>query len=211
MRNIVVNRLLRALVVCLVFVFTSNWYIIHFSRGKLYSSTQELPKNKVGLVLGTVKYLSNGNLNYYYKYRIDATLELYNSGKIDFIIVSGDNGRKDYDEPSQFKKDLIAKGIPETKIFLDYAGFRTLDSVVRAKEIFGQESITIISQEFHNERAVFLAKNHGLKAVGYNAKDVTAYNGFKTNLREYFAKTKAVIDVLLNVSPKYLGDKIEIE
>lgn len=198
-------------ITCLVLIFLSNTYIVHFSEGKLYNSTQEIPKNKVGLLLGTIKYLSNGNLNYYYKYRIDAALELYKSEKIDYIIVSGDNGSKGYDEPTQFKTDLIALGIPEDKIYLDYAGFRTLDSVVRAKEIFGQTSIIIISQKFHNQRAIFLAENHGIKAIGFNAKEVTYRYGLKTKLREFLAKTKAVIDIAFNIPPKYLGEKIEIK
>ena len=205
------KRLTILAITCLLSIFLSNTYIVHFSEGKLYNSEQEIPKNKVGLLLGTSKYLSNGSLNYYYKYRIDAAIKLYNADKIDYIIVSGDNGRKEYDEPTQFKNDLIFLGIPENRIHLDYAGFRTLDSVVRAKEIFGQTSITIISQEFHNQRAIFLAENHGIKAIGYNAKNVTLYNGFKTKVREYLAKTKAVIDILFNVSPKYLGEKINIE
>jgi SanA protein len=109
----------------------------------------------VGLVLGTSQYLKNGYLNWYFKYRIEATVELYKKGKIDFILVSGDNSHKNYDEPTAFKNELIKRGIPADQIYLDYAGFRTLDSVVRAKEIFGQTSITIISQKFHNERAIY--------------------------------------------------------
>ena len=105
-----------------------------------------IKKNKVGLVLGTAKVLQNGRLNLYFKYRIEATVALYKEGKIEFVLVSGDNSVKGYDEPTDFKDELVKRGIPPEKIFLDYAGFRTLDSVIRAKEIFGQEQITIISQ-----------------------------------------------------------------
>ena len=140
-----------------------------------------------------------------------ATVKLYKAGKIDFVLVSGDNGRTEYDEPTDFKDELIKNAIPENKIFLDYAGFRTLDSVVRAKKVFGQKSITIISQEFHNERAIFLAKRHGIKAVGFNAKDVTTRYGLKVEIREYFSRTKVFIDLLLGVQPKFLGEAIEIK
>ena len=157
-------------VIILFTIYLSNFLIEKKAKSKIYSSVTEIPKHKVGLVLGTVKYLSNGQVNLYYTFRINAAVALYNSGKISFIIVSGDNGSKTYDEPTDFKKDLIKAGIPNNKIFLDYAGFRTLDSVVRVKEIFGQTSITIISQQFHNERAIYLANHFGIKAIGFNAK-----------------------------------------
>ena len=126
-------------------------------------------------------------------------------------MVSGDNGKNNYDEPTDFKNELIKKGIPEDKIFLDYAGFRTLDSVVRAKEVFGQFSLTIVSQKFHNERAIYHAEKHGISAVGFNAKDLSRRYRHKTRLREYFARTKAVLDVMFRVKPKFLGAKIEIK
>lgn len=198
------------LFVLIATILTSRW-IDYKAKGKTYDSVQEIPYNKVGLVLGTVKSLINGQTNLYYTYRVNAAVALYEAGKIDFILISGDNGSTDYDEPSDFKNDLIKKGIPEERIFLDYAGFRTLDSVVRAKEIFGQTSITIISQKFHNQRAIYLAQDHGIKAIAYNAKDVTGKYGLKTRLREYLARVNATMDVIFNKSPKFLGDKIEIK
>lgn len=195
----------------LILIFTSNYAIKNNAKNKIFSEVSEINKSKVGLVLGTAKMLKNGRVNLYFTYRIEATVELYNKGKIDFVLVSGDNGNESYDEPTDFKNELIKRGIPENKIFLDYAGFRTLDSVVRAKEIFGQENITIISQKFHNERAIYLAEKNGIKAVGFNAKDVSGRYGIKTEIREYFAKTKAYLDVVFGVRPKFLGDKIEIK
>ncbi len=180
------------------------------ASGKVFSSVKDVPKNKVGLLLGTGKYLINGNVNLYYKYRLNAAVKLYNSGKIEYIIISGDNSTKDYDEPTDFKNDLIKAGIPESRIFLDYAGFRTLDSVVRSKEIFGQQAITIISQQFHNERAIYLAEHFNIKAVGFNAKSVSGKYGFKVKVREYLARVKVFVDIVLRVSPKFLGKKIEI-
>jgi SanA protein len=189
----------------------TNKMVSYQAEDDLYTSVDDIPKNKVGLLLGTIKILSNGNINLYYKYRINATVELYKAGKIEFVLVSGDNGSKSYDEPTTFKEDLIAKGIPEDQIFLDYAGFRTLDSVIRAKAIFGQDSITIISQQFHNERAIYLAKHNDIKAIAFNAQDVSGRYGLKVQLREYLARAKASIDLLFNVAPKFLGDKIEIK
>lgn len=195
----------------IVLVLISNFSIERNAKNKTYSSLDEIKKNKVGLVLGTAKVLKNGRVNLYFTYRINATVDLYKNGKIDYVLVSGDNGNKNYDEPTDFKEELIRKGIPANKIYLDYAGFRTLDSVVRSKEIFGQESITIISQEFHNERAIYLAEKNGINAIAYNAKDVSGRYGLKTQLREYLARTKVFLDIVLGVSPKFLGDKIEIK
>lgn len=181
------------------------------AENKTYTNSDLISKNNVGLVLGTSKTLRNGRINLYFQYRIDATVELYNKGKITFVLVSGDNGNKHYDEPTDFKNELIKRGIPEDKIFLDYAGFRTLDSVIRAKEIFGQKRITIISQKFHNERAIYLAEKSGINAIGFNAKDITGRYGIKTKIREYFARTKVFLDILFGVQPKFLGKKIEIK
>ncbi len=197
--------LLIIVVISIGVVSTYHWMSFK-TRHQVYDSVNAIPKNKVGLLLGTGKYAASGNINLFYKFRIDAVVKLYKAGKIEYILVSGDNSRKDYDEPTDFKKDLIAKGIPEDRIFLDYAGFRTLDSVVRAKEIFGQTSITIISQKFHNQRAIYIAKQYGIDAVGFNAKDV-----YNSHFREYLARSKASLDLVFNVQPKFLGEKIVIK
>ena len=191
-------------------MFWANHTIECATEDYVTSSINKLPKEKVGLVLGTSKSLKNGNKNPYFFYRIEAAEELFRSGKIDYIIVSGDNSSQYYNEPEDMQTELIARGIPKTKIFLDFAGLRTLDSVVRAKEIFGQNSYLIISQRFHNERAVFLAQKKGIEAYGYNAKDVNKKAGFKTNLREYFARVKVFYDLFFGVDPKFSGSKVVI-
>ncbi len=182
------------------------------AKGKLYTDASAIPFNKVGLLLGTGKYLANGNVNLYYKYRLQAVKALYQQKKIEFILVSGDNSRESYNEPQEFKDDLMAIGVPEDKIFLDYAGFRTLDSVVRAKKIFGLQGFTIISQKFHNERALYIARSKGIDAIGFNARDVSRRYGLKIKIRENFARVKMMLDLyLLSKQPKFLGEKIEIK
>lgn len=192
-------------------ILFSDWLVESTTEDLVYNSTKDIPFNKTGLLLGTSKTLLNGRTNLYYTYRINAATKLYKSGKIKYILVSGDNGSKNYDEPTTIKKDLVAKGIPSNRIFLDYAGFRTLDSVVRSKEVFGQNSITIISQQFHNERAIFIANRKGIKAVGYNAKDVSRKYGIKVKIRERFARVKMILDIIIGKQPKFLGAKITIE
>lgn len=189
----------------------SNVLISGYAKDKTFDDVAAIPKNKVGVVLGTSKYIKGGTINFYYQYRIDAVAKLFHSGKIDFVLISGDNRHRSYNEPQTFKNDLIKKGVPENKIYLDYAGFRTLDSMVRAKEVFGQESITVISQQFHNERAVYIAEKRGLKAIGFNAKDVNLRSGSKVKIREYFARVKVFSDLLFSKQPHFLGEQIEIK
>ncbi len=189
----------------------SNFLVTRHAEGTVFNKVADIPYNNVGLLLGTSKTLGNGSINLYYKYRIEAAVTLYNAGKVKFILISGDNGNKNYDEPTTIKEDLIEQGIPSSKIFLDYAGFRTLDSVVRCKEIFGQKSVTVISQKFHNERALFIASTKGIRAVGFNAKGVSLRYGKKTMLRELFARVKMMLDLAVGKSPKFLGEKIVIK
>ena len=127
------------------------------AAGRHYDDVNKIPHRNVGLLLGTSKYTIFGRDNEYYKRRIEATYELYSKGKIDTILISGDNSKKDYNEPETMMADLVALGVPKDRFVLDYAGFRTLDSVVRAKNVFGKDRVTIISQEFHNVRAWYLA------------------------------------------------------
>tara|TARA_R110000823_G_scaffold141178_1_gene271111 strand:- start:146 stop:781 length:636 start_codon:yes stop_codon:yes gene_type:complete len=199
-----------SLVLVLV-ILTCNFIISSTTEDKTYSNINTIPPNRVGLVLGTSNRISNGSSNPYYTYRIDATVALFKAGKIKFILVSGDNGSIYYNEPNTIKKDLIKAGIPEEVIFLDYAGFRTLDSMVRAKFIFGLDNVTVISQKFHNERAIFIAEQKGLKAIGFNAQDLSTSQGFKVHFREYLARVKVFIDMILNTQPKFYGATIEIK
>lgn len=194
----------------IIFIVWANYSMKNDNEGYLSYQIPDVPAMKTALLLGTSKTLENGQPNAYFDNRIEAAWQLYKSDKIQYIIVSGDNSRKDYNEPEDMQQALIRNGIPEDHIFMDFAGFRTLDSVVRAKEIFGQQKIIIISQKFHNERAVFLAQQNGIEAFGYNAADVNKYAGFKTNLREYFAKAKAYYDVITGVEPKFGGKKVMI-
>ena len=202
--------LIVSLIALLVMIVVSNLVVSCSTKKLVYQSVESVPYNKTALLLGTSKYLSDGRRNLYYQYRIEAVAALFRAHKVDYVVVSGDNSREDYDEPTDMKNDLVAAGIPAERIYLDYAGFRTLDSVVRCKEIFGQSSFTIVSQQFHNERAIFLARHYNIAAIGFNAQDVQAYYGFKTMLREKLARVKLFIDLLVHKKPKFLGDKVQV-
>lgn len=189
-------------------IFISDYWVIRQSKDHTFHSIDELPENPTGLVLGTSKRVRGGGENLYFKYRMQAAVELFQAGKIQFIIVSGDNSIREYNETRDMKNSLIEMGIPEDKIVEDFAGFSTLDSVLRAKEVFGQDSITVISQEFHNQRAIFIGKNHDIYALGFNARDVPKGYGKFITIREYLARVKAMLDVyVLNTMPKFYKDK----
>jgi SanA protein len=176
-----------------------------------YQSIDDLPTNRVGLVLGTSKFVAQGKINEYFKNRIEAAVALYEAGKVKYLIVSGDNSTRYYNEPFLMKKELIKKGVPAERIIPDYAGFRTLDSVVRCKKVFGQDKVTIISQKFHNERAIFIAHSHNIEAIAFNAADVTGRKSLKTTTRELFARVKVLLDIYVtDEQPKFLGARVAL-
>jgi len=197
-------------IVVVLLTIWSNYVVVKATERYISNNIVNIQPNNVGLLLGTSKYLKNGSKNDFFFNRIDAAIALYKYGKVKNIIISGDNSSTVYNEPEDMKVELIKNGIPESLIYLDYAGFRTLDAVVRARDVFGQNSFIVISQKFHNERAIYLARKKGINAFGYNAKDIQAYKGFMTNLRELFARNKMFIDLFFDVKPKFAGKKIII-
>lgn len=150
--------------------------------------------------------------NPFFVARVEAAAQLYHAGKVKFLLVSGDNFKRGYNEPADLKAALIAKGVPADRVYCDYAGFRTLDSVIRAKEVFGQDNVTIISQKFHNERALYMARRLGMpESVAFNAEDANRGWMLKMHLRESLARLLAIADVeILKTSPRFLGDKVTI-
>ena len=205
----VLRFLLGTIIVLVMVIVLCDAAVEYNAKGRLYYSLEKTPHNKVGLLLGTSKYSAHGK-NLFYLGRIKAAVDLFNAGKIEYILISGDNATESYNEPKQFRKDLIALGVPSENIILDYAGFRTLDSVVRSKEVFQEKKVTIISQQFHIERAIFIADAKGLEAIGFCAKDVEGPRGINTKIRERLARVQMVLDLILGTGPKFLGDPIPI-
>jgi len=198
------------IVLCIWLIIVSDFLTISQTRDSIYSSVEDISENKVWLVLWTSKYIADGRRNLFYLYRIQAVQDLYDNEKIEYILVSWDNSTQQYNETDFMIRDLIATWIPEEKIYGDYAGFRTLDSIIRAREVFGQESYIIISQEFHLERALFLAKSKGIEAIWYVAKDVPVRRAPRVWIRERLARVKMMIDIIFWVEPKFLGEAIVI-
>ena len=197
-------------VVFISFIVLSNLIIVLSSHRWLYDDIHSISPSKTAVVLGTSRFIKGGGPNLYFHYRISAAAELYHAGKVQYLIVSGDNRTVQYNEPEQMRRELLKYGVPDSIIYLDYAGLRTLDSMVRAREIFGQESFIVVSQKFHNQRAVFLARAHGIEARGFNAADVEVRRGIRTQTREIFARVKAVMDLATGKQPRHLGDEVII-
>ena len=194
----------------LVFTWWCDARISNSAKFFVFDSLESVPYNRVGLVLGASERGRRGGPNPYFQKRIEAAAALYHAGKVEHLLLSGDNGREGYNEPEDMRRALITAGVDSTRITLDFAGFRTLDSVVRAREVFGQERFTIVSQRWHNERAIHIAQQLGVAAIGYNAPDVGRTQGLRTQLREKLARVKVFFDLAFGVEPHFLGEPVTI-
>ncbi|MDA0810842.1 MAG: YdcF family protein [Verrucomicrobia bacterium] len=197
-RRHLVRSLVLSIVISAAMAFCCDLRVAAVAGGRVYNSTETIPEMPVALLLWTAKTY-HGHENAFYTTRIRAAAELYHSGKIRGILVSGDHGRPDYNEPQDMRQDLMHAGVPSQYITLDYAGFRTLDSVVRAKEVFGQSKLAIVSQRFHVERALYPAQKAGIAAVGYVAQDPPIRTSrIKVRAREVLARAAAVFDSFID-------------
>ena len=195
----------------LVFLSYSNVWVVLATKDYIFKEKSDLAEGQVGLILGTSNKRLDGQPNPYFKYRMEAAAELYHTGKVRHLILSGDNRTKYYNEPQFMRTALLKLGVPDSVMTSDFAGLRTLDSIVRCKEIFGQDEFVIITQEFHCYRAVFIAQNYNLNATAFIAKSMPLHYSLKVLGRELFARTLAVIDLyILGKEPKFYGDKVDI-
>lgn len=169
-----------------------------------------VPRADVALVLGTAPFVAEQRRNLFFEYRLDAAAQLIKTGKVKYVLVSGDNRSGDYDEPTAMRDGLIARGVPAVAIYRDFAGVRTLDSVLRARDIFAQSRYVVVSQRFHNHRAVWLARRHGIEAFGFDARDVPIQAAPLVYLRQYLSAGRAIYDVLAGSTPNHGGPRIEI-
>lgn len=209
MRKFLIYSLLTIIVTTIVATLAFDRWISWKTADYIYDDVKKLPPRSVGMILGTSKYYSAGLPNEYYKYRIQGAINAYNSGKIKYLLVSGDNAHYNYNEPITMRRDLISAGIPAAKIVLDFAGFRTLDSVVRTHQVFATNNFTIITQRFHCERALFIAMKKGIDAQCYAVSSPKKI--IKVRLREVFARINALIDLyILKSEPRFLGQQESI-
>ncbi|HEY1011358.1 MAG TPA: ElyC/SanA/YdcF family protein [Herpetosiphonaceae bacterium] len=215
MRWVSIDRLKRALkrigllaLIGALLLAGLNGWVLASASGRIYSDLAAVPANDVGLLLGTSSRVADGRGNIFFHYRVEAAARLYHAGKIRAILASGDNSIKEYDEPSAMREALLKLGVPDAAITLDYAGFRTLDSVVRAKDVFGATSVTIITDDFHAPRAVFLSRQAGLEAIAFQSEPVPFGIAPQPRIREVGARVKAWLDVfILDTQPAFRGPR----
>lgn len=206
----------RILVSLIIFVFVfllfCNVWIVSSTADRVYTDINQLPDHRIALVLGTSHKVAGGGANPFFEKRMQTAAELYKKGKIDHFILSGDNSSKFYNEPVAMRKALMKLGVPDSAITLDFAGLRTLDSVVRSYHVFGQNKITIITQPFHSHRALFISQYYKIDAVAMVTDEPDFEYSFKVRLREYLARTKAVLDLyVLKTTPRFLGQKEKLK
>ncbi len=207
MFRLLFNLSVLAIVAVLIVVIVSNIGVFVLSREYIYDNYKDAAEAQVVIVPGAAIY-ADGTLSPIFTNRVDMAIKLYSAGKVSKILVSGDNGTNTYNEVNPARLYLMANGVPEGDIYLDHAGFDTYSTMYRARDVFKVESVLISSQAFHLPRAVFLARMLGIEAYGVNA-DVGIVS-FRNTVREIFATVKAVRDLLLSRTPKFLGDEIPI-
>jgi SanA protein len=204
--------LVTALGTVLLLGLAANAWVVGTTRDLIYADPARIPVHDVALLLGTSPYTHTGKHNLLFVNRIKAAAELYHKRLVRHILVSGANPSKAYNEPQKMYQALRRRGVPESAITLDYAGFRTLDSIVRAHRVFGLRTFVIVSQQYHEYRALFLARHEGLEALGYTWHKESARQALRTEAREYLARIKAVLDLyVLHTRPRFLGQPQSID
>lgn len=199
----------------LIVIIVCHYIVVINASGKTYDNVAATPHNKVGLLLATSPVTPGGAHNYYFENRIKAADELYKASKIDYIIASGGDYTKSQrngcDEPRAIRDSLVARGVPIERIILDYEGTRTLNSIAKAKQVYGLDNLMLISQKYHNERAIYLADQYGISAIGYNAEPSPIRSKrIKNTLREFLARPKMFLDILTGKNPDIKKDTISI-
>ncbi|MBK9176485.1 MAG: YdcF family protein [Flavobacteriales bacterium] len=185
-----------------------DWHVRRAVTAGLHDDPSDLPPHSVALVLGTGPTNRDGRPNWYFRQRIEAAEMLLRTGRVEHLLLSGDNGHRGYNEPLAMRAALMDRGVDSTRITLDFAGFDTFDSVVRARKVFGQERFIIVSQRSHNERALYIAHHQGIDAVAFNAG--ASYGGSAGRIREIAARMKMVGEFLLGTQPRYLGEPVTL-
>ena len=195
-----------------IFIFSINYYIVKSTEDYVFTDINKLPKVDAIIVLGAK--VSNENLSNVLESRLVAGVNIIYANKAQAILLSGDHGQKDYDEVNSMRKYIFRRNfnIQKEQIFMDHAGFDTYDSMFRAKEIFGIKSAIIVTQDFHINRSIYIARNLGIEAYGFSTDESMFPQSLRRSwkIREVLSRVKAFKDVLINSNPTYLGEKIPI-
>jgi len=210
-KRILFRVMILPLLVIGVFILLCNLWVVLSTKSRVYDSIDEVKSNSIGLVLGTAKKVAPTSPNPHFEHRMAAATELFLQGKVKHLLVSGDGASIYYNEPRDMTAKLVSLKVPEEAISSDNSGYRTLDSIVRAKEIYGLDEVTIISDGFHVSRALFVARKLGLNAIAFSSEPVKLKYSLKARLREYLARVLVVLDLyIFDTQPDQLGDPVSI-
>ena len=202
----IARRVLSAAGVALLAMMAANAWVVSTTRALIFDHIEQIGRYDVAVVLGTSPYTQSGRPNTLFSHRMDAAAALYAAGRVRHILVSGANPDRTYNEPRKMYQALVKRGVPGRAITLDYAGFRTLDSIVRARRIFGLSSFVVVSQRYHDYRALFIARAFGINAVAYVLPSEDFHQKLRIEAREYLARVKAVLDLFVFYTrPRFLG------
>src|SRR4051812_6536918 len=197
--------------VLLVAFAAANLWIVRSARDCIYTDLATVPQNDIALVLGTGPFTAKGNTNLHFIVRVKAAAALLKSGKVKHLLLSGDNHIRGYDEPTEMKNALLKLGVPESAMTLDYAGLRTLDSMERARKIFGKMKMTIVTEDSHAARSVFLARHFEIEPVLLCAEELPPMWTNNMRVREMAARVLALFDVYVwHRGARHLGEQIQI-
>jgi SanA protein len=189
-------------------IWVTNSNVTAKTEKVIFTALKDVPKTKVAIIFGAG--INGDQPSRYLRDRLDAGISLYKNNKVDKILLSGDNGRDEHDELTVMKLYCQKKGVDTTKIYIDYAGFDSYSTMYRAKHIFKVDTAILVSQKYHLNRCVYLGDELGLKSYGYSANR-GVYPGYKYySFREKLSVTKAVLDIIRNRKPKYLGETVDI-
>ena len=187
--------------------------MISFSKDYIFSEVEDVPAAQATMILGA-GVSTSGTISFVARDRVEAALDFYHKGKAEKVIISGDHGRKNYDEVNSMKNYIkLMHHIDDQDIFLDHAGFSTYESMYRARDVFLMDDVIVVSQEFHLPRAIYIARKLGLNAVGYVAPEISPFSKgthISWNIREFLARVKSFFLVAFNAKPTYLGEAIPI-
>lgn len=204
--SILISGIALFMIIFIVFPLVVTAYFNYYSEPYIYSNINEIPESHTALVLGARVYKNNRVSHVLYD-RIISGVELYKSGKVKKILASGARRSEDYDEVNAMKYHLLKNNIDSGNILLDYAGFDTYDSIVRAKGVYDIKDVLIVTQRFHLSRAVYIARENGLNAFGYIADKRKYQAMIFYEIREMYACVKALIEVYYGAGPEYQGNR----
>jgi SanA protein len=200
-----------SLVVLVVGAMVAAWWWLDSASEPFAADRPETAQTaEVALVLGAAPFLDDGRPNRFFEHRLDAAADLHRAGKVKFLLVSGDSVHPSYDETTAMKRGLVKRGVPAEVVYRDPAGVRTLDSVLRARDLYGMRRMVIVSQDFHVRRAVWLAREHGIEAFGLDAQGVSPFDALDSWARQFPSALKAVLDIWTGSVARYRGKPVRI-